>query len=571
MQNYDMFYLSTSNTSPGSIITAGGDYYWNGLGIYISNDNGISWRDVTPLPGNPNWVGPVAADSNDPNVFYAYEDFSPVSPRVFKTSNSGLTWSQILSVWVSDIKVAPSNSNIVYAVGESLFVSVDGGTNWITRPLPITPELTELTVDPTNANTIYAGLNVLSTFKSTDGGQTWARMNGIPGSKIYIDPADANKLYAFSGGNQLLKSNDGGRNWFEIAAGSSYLTAFAVDWRTSTLYLGRWIKVERSTDGGQTWTNFSAGLANPYPDNYIYRLEYDAANKLLHAGALWGIYSITTVPRTSADFDGDGRADVSVYRPSSGSWFWLNSGSGGFHEMRFGLSSDLIVPGDYDADGQTDLVVFRPSEGNWYLNRSREGFGVVRWGMAGDIPIQGDFDGDEKADIVIYRPTTGTWWFDLRQPYGQFTISFGIEGDIPVAGDYDSDGISNMAVFRPSKGTWYVRRYDPVEGLIVVDSIRFGMAGDIPVPKDYDGDGSVDIAVFRPSTGEWWIRRSHDLSVVVARWGMQSDVPVPSDYDGDGRTDIAVYRSGVWYILESAHGSAAYSYFGLGSDLPVPK
>lgn len=267
------------------------------------------------------------------------------------------------------------------------------------------------------------------------------------------------------------------------------------------------------------------------------------------------------------DFDGDGRTDISIFRPVSGEW-WINrSSSGATTATRFGNSSDKPVPADFSGDGKTDIAFWRGSTGEWFILRSENGsFLSFTFGANGDLPVAGDFDGDGRADPGVFRPSTGEW-FILKSSGGTIITTFGSAGDVPVAADYDGDGKADIAIFRPSDGSWWYLRSSDSQFRVY----RFGLGTDKPVQGDYTGDGKADIAVWRPATGEWFVQRSEDTSFYSVPFGANGDLPTPGDYDGDGKFDTAVFRpSGTTWFVNRTTSGLLITNFGASSDRPLP-
>ncbi|MDP8236601.1 MAG: hypothetical protein P9M08_09470 [Candidatus Erginobacter occultus] len=240
----------------------------------------------------------------------------------------------------------------------------------------------------------------------------------------------------------------------------------------------------------------------------------------------------------SGDYDGDGTAEIAVFRPASGLWAMR-----GLSRFYFGRAGDLPVSGDYRGDGTAGAALYRSSTGLWAIRNLTR----IYTGFTASVPVPGDYAGDGTCDIGIYF--RGLWSIP-----GLTRFWFGSAPYIPVPGDYTGDGRTDIAVFRGERNLWAVRG---------ITRIYFGAASDRPVPGDYLGDGLWVPAIFRPATGLWAVR-----GWTRVYYGRGGDFPVPADFSGAGYDDPAVFRpaTGLWAVR-----GLTRAYFGASGDLPATR
>lgn len=169
-----------------------------------STNGGSSWTNiVTGLTGSAAWVAPIVQHPTQQNTYYCGYN------QVFKSTNQGSTWTQLgtINQILDEIKIAPSNTNIIFATSTSgVWKTLNDGTSWsnVTGTIPTgSGQITDLAIDNLNPNNIYVTLSGYSSgnkvFYSSNGGSTWTNYStglpNIPTNCILYTNNSAQALY----------------------------------------------------------------------------------------------------------------------------------------------------------------------------------------------------------------------------------------------------------------------------------------------------------------------------------------------------------------------------------------
>ena len=592
------------------------DYYagwtvgalWDGYGTILrSTDSGNAWtRQGAGQIVDVAMEGVVAVD---PYTAWVVGD-SDGYATIYHTTDGGNTWARkgspadIPDVGLS--KVHAPDDNHVWAVGCGAIIHTgDGGATW-TNQIPAGYESVILQgVYAPDNNTVWVTGNHKDGYptilKSTNAGQSWSRQSAMPGQNhiLGISAVDTETAWAIGGKDAtnswfVIKTGDGGDTWIQQTEGAhDGNNVCAVD--TSTVWTASDSVICWSTDGGATWgahhsDEYTMGISAVSSQQAWAVSWYGWKGSIRHTtdgGINWTVltelggeelpalstvsFSSQTVPAPtpeyivleSGDYNGDGKAEIAIFRPSTGLWAVRGLG-----RIYFGTRGDIPVSGDYNGDGCADVSVFRPSSGLWAVKNVTR----LYFGGSNDLPVPGDYDGDGCCDVAVFGQQLGQW--RIR---GISSVYYGTLGDRPAPSDYDGDGSTDIAIFRPASGLWAVRD---------VTRCYFGASGDTPVPGVFKWYGAGlttgiindqytsaagqkagpfrnQVALFRPATGLWAIR-GHTRFY----FGSDGNSPVIGDFNGNSLDDTIIFNpsSALWAIK-----GVTRVYFGTIGDIPVTR
>ena len=262
--------------------------------------NGLAYRSTGFNRGGR--ATAVTGIPDEPLTFFA----GYTGGGVWKTSDAGTTWANVSDGFfnvgsIGDIKVAPSDKNVIYvgtgsgcprgniSTGDGIYKSTDGGKSWTHVFSPGYVQIPEMAIHPDNPDVVYAAVlgNIYGShdergvYKTEDGGQSWERILFVSEQTgfydIEMDPSNPRILYAtawtvyrkpwtiHSGSEEggIWRSKDAGASWEKLSGGLPTGLVGKIDLTVSPPNPDRlWALIEtpgdrggvyRSDDGGDSW------------------------------------------------------------------------------------------------------------------------------------------------------------------------------------------------------------------------------------------------------------------------------------------------------------------------------
>lgn len=298
-----------------------------GGGVWKTTDGGSNWKNISDKYFGGS-IGCVSVAPSDAAVIYVGEGENSLRGNVsegfgiWRSSDAGRTWKNLGlkdTRHIIRILIHPKNPDIVWvaAIGHlfgpnderGVFKTTDGGKSW--RKVLFSDKQSgavDLVMEPGNPNTLYASTwTVIRTpysmesggagsilWKSTDGGETWKKLNdkkGFPSKSVVgiigvaVAPSNPEKVYAIieneNGG--LFVSNDAGETWTmqnnsnDIRQRAWYYSKVFVDPKNSELVYVLNVEFLKSTDGGKTFKS----IHTPHGDHHDLWIDPSDGNRMI--------------------------------------------------------------------------------------------------------------------------------------------------------------------------------------------------------------------------------------------------------------------------------------------------
>lgn len=269
------------------------------VNLMRSTDGGVTWIDRTPPLGGPMAGNGIALDPGDPDTVIAVFGGGFGGGSVWVSNDGGSDWQDrsaglpavpVRSVVYDGTRLLVGGGQLFGSQFFGVYASTDLGVNWDALHDGSWPLLvvTDIAVDPGDAQTILAATDGAGINRTTDGGATWQTEigGGLAAQSVRFDPADADRVFVGATSLGAFRSDDGGASFEASSTGINEIALFSIAAspldanRIAVAYQGNNSGgVYSSTNGGGTWTREAELPGTRYskvgfaPDGTLYAIS----------------------------------------------------------------------------------------------------------------------------------------------------------------------------------------------------------------------------------------------------------------------------------------------------------
>jgi photosystem II stability/assembly factor-like uncharacterized protein len=248
--------------SQGTDVVVSGGAQDNGTSAYTA---ATGWRDWLGADGMETFI-----DKDSPNIMYGTTQFG----LLYRTDNDANSYvglpepGQGGGEWVTPFEQDPTEANTIYVGYNIIYKSINKGGSWTSISQNFGGDLDHLKIAPSNNLIMYAA-NGGSMYKTVDGGATNWTTTALPGGivrSIAIHPTNPDKVaVASSTGNKVYISNDGGTTWINYKKNLPNFSSLALVWDDNgvdALYVGMNYGIYYIDNNLTDWIPYSNNLPN---------------------------------------------------------------------------------------------------------------------------------------------------------------------------------------------------------------------------------------------------------------------------------------------------------------------
>ena len=428
-------------------------------GVWKSEDGGQSWRalwhdqealavgGLAVAPSNPSRIYAGTGEGVIPNTYGAAHNYPGVG--LYVSNDAGLTWdlkSSVTNRRIAQVLVDPGNDLLVYVAGPDGFESSgNGGNTWTMLKTGV---VSDAVLDPNDPSVIYICVHDDGVYKSTDSGGSWTQLTSAPtGTALKWPRIDICKTGAYGSNFLVLKNSqssssavyytttDGGTNWslipsFSVSHWRGWCDLVAVAPDDENYILAGGVGLQGTTNGGTSWSTLSGLHADhhravyaPSNPNIVYECNdggvYRSADKGLtfkkvsHGLVITQFYDVGSWNPIS-NVVGGGTQDQGTNMSGGGlTWNQVLGADGGY------MVFDPTDPRTMYAEYQGTNIKKSTDGGSTWLSKTGGLSGASQW--VGTIVM------DPNNNNVLYTGGTkvfktsdalATNWNDVSQDFG---------------------------------------------------------------------------------------------------------------------------------------------------------